>query len=346
MIGTNLYTLVPYDVLDHAENKDLIVETPTSDVPAERKFKMQLKNKKTRRIIARTLKKHSRVFEEYDRENNLFPVNLSDIDYLLKDIKDVKKEANDEIKLRFDEEIPLASLGVLLTGYFSLSIQQMDSFDECLDTEITPKPTYVIGNLLVQISNHALAIINLVENGLDNSGRVILRTIDELVYLTIYLCSDLNLIKVYSDLSNPNEVWYRHFRTEKINKAISNIEETFGFPDEFIAEQKKRRNDFFKFYSEYTHSSFGATMVGSYSGSFDDDETIYPNLFGRASKASIGTLRNLCDLLFYFNLAIFNLLSSKYQVKTSVSNQLWRITTSLLECYKTVYLEYKERNCT
>lgn len=201
-----------------------------------------------------------------------------------------------------------------------------------------PKPHIVLSCLTTQITNHTLSVINLVKNGLDNSARTILRTMEELVYLTIYLASDISKIKVYSDINNPKETWYKNFRLEKVNKEIVKIETRLGIPDKLIQQFKEHRSEGFEFYSQYTHNSYGAIASGTFVRSFSDEDTIHISVFGKESRNSISTLNRVNSTLFYFNLSMFKLLISDHKTQLSASNGISRMTLILFESFKEIYL--------
>lgn len=303
---------------------------------------MLFKDVKKRKIISQILKNHNMLFKRHDSENDLsLSLNLSDVDQLYSELKFISQETRKRTKQHLSDDLSLGYLGILLTGYLCLSLQHDEQIDSALNNE---KSRIVISNLILQIANHALSIINLIENGLDTSARTILRAIDELVYLTVYLTSNTSKIDVYRNLENPSKTWFENFRMELILKEISKLEIRLGLPEELAHIFKKQRSEFFKFYSEYIHNSYGVIMVGAYASSFDEEDILHTSLFGKESPSSKGTVANLNTILFYFNLVIFKILFEIHGHKSSLSNELWRKTSALHECFKTLYLETIEVN--
>lgn len=307
---------------------------------------MLFKEAKIRELLSKTIKKQNTKFKEYDRNNSIdFPIKLRDIDELFYSLRYFNREAKKNINIHLRDSLVLGYLAILLTGHLSLALQEDNEekieFQEAIDS---PQPIVVLICLITQITNHGLSILNLVEAGLDNSARTILRTLEELVYLTIYLTADLDKMKIYTNIHNPKEIWYKNFRIEKINKEISKIELRLGLPDDLIQMLRKQRSEGFEFYSEYIHNSYGVVTTGTYVRSFEDDDFMHNSVFGKESRASISTINRLNLTLFYFNLSMFELLLKEYKAKVSASNRTWRMTISLLECYKAAYLDSFEED--
>ncbi|PIH60055.1 hypothetical protein [Paenibacillus sp. LK1] len=301
---------------------------------------MSFKNKEIRRIISKKLRDQKSLFKEYDKQNNQeLAFTLTDIDDLFSGLREFNKDSNRNVNKHLKDQLELSNLAMLLTGYLSLTLQQEENKGELFDGHFDlPKPHIVLSCLTTQITNHTLSVINLVKSGLDNSARTILRTIEELVYLTIYLASDISKIKVYSDINNPKETWYKNFRLEKINKEIVKIETRLGLPDKLIQQFKEHRSEGFEFYSQYIHNSYGVIASGTFVRSFSDDDAVYNSLFGKESRNSISTLNNVNSTLFYFNLSMFKLLISDHKTKLSPSNGISRMTLILFESFKEIYL--------
>jgi hypothetical protein len=301
---------------------------------------LSFKNKEIRKIISKHLGNQKSLFKEYDEQNNQkLAFTLRDIDSLFSVLREFTKDSNRNISKHLQDLLELSYLALLTTGHLSLTLQQDENKGELYnESSNNPKPYIVLGSLTTQIANHTLSIINLIRNGLDTSARTILRTMEELVYLTIYLTSDISKIKLYTDISSPKETWYKNFRLELINKEIVKIETRLGMTDEDIQKFKKHRSEGFEFYSQYTHNSYGAIVAGTFVRSFSDEDTMHNSLFGKESRNSISTLNRVNSTLFYFNLSMFNLLISDHKTQLSASNAISRMTLVLFESFKEIYL--------
>lgn len=303
---------------------------------------MSFKNQDNRKLISTTLRQHNALFRNYDKKKDQnLSVKLNDFDDLFSTLNFFVNDAKNNAINHLQNLLEISYLGVFLTGHLSLALQNDENKGDFIQEILeAPSSNIVLSSLIIQITNHSLSIIKLVTDGLDNSARTILRTLEELVYLTIYLAADVSKIKIYTDLSNTKETWYKNFRLNVINKELTKIETRLGLPDDIIQYLKSHRSDGYEFYSEYTHNSYPAIAVGAFVRSFNDEYVRHNSVFGKESIASLSTLKRINSTLFYFNLSIFQILTKEHNFQASASERIWRMTTALFECFKAVYLNY------
>lgn len=187
-------------------------------------------DKVIRKQIAITLKQIQKYMKDItDKEIKLTLRDLDDIGKLvIERHNNSKKKINQYMK----SEISLSFLGIVCIAHFSLAINQKEDSSRPLPSswiksEQQPDPNYIISNLLVHVTNHSLAILKLVCNGLDPSARALLRVLNELSWLTIILSADRDKIVLYHKAFQDGEeenVWYKHFRLKNLNKNLSDIE--------------------------------------------------------------------------------------------------------------------------
>ncbi len=159
---------------------------------------------------------------------------------------------------------------------------------EQISSDGIPNPNYVLESLLINLINHSLATIQLVENGLDSSAQILLRIVLELEWLTLVLAADKEkMISYAQDLDDRGEleVYNKHFKARKLINRLTEIEKKLDLPEEVAEELKKARSSLYSFYSKRVHNSYAAMMIGIFGTSFKDDELKY-GLFGVSSSTS------------------------------------------------------------
>jgi hypothetical protein len=199
----------------------------------------------------------------------------------------------------------------------------------------------LLGNLITQISNNALAVVTLVEKGLDNQARSIVRILNELIWLTIVVFSNEEKMKTYVetfDESKERKLWSKHFNFKNLNKVLLDLEKKMGFPEDMIQDfEKGRRNNYYT-YSKAIHSSMTAIIGGSFGTSIGEGKTIKTEhiLFGAPSIQSDRTLSSMNWELYYFLLMFYEILVKFRGVKLDVYDIYWRGANTLYRSVRAV----------
>jgi len=165
--------------------------------------------------------------EGLDELNNEVNLSLSDV----VDIEDLHSFFNDSVEeyskmlltpLKFD--LLLAYLGVSCCAMLNYSINFNKECDQNINNSITRNE--LLSSLVAQITNYCFSIITLVERGMGISARPLIRVVSELIYLTIFVSSSDEKLALYliSKENSDENIWYRNFRFEKLNKELEKIE--------------------------------------------------------------------------------------------------------------------------
>jgi hypothetical protein len=312
-------------------------------------------DKVIRKQIAITLKQIQKYMKDItDKEIKL---TLRDLDNIGKSVIERHNNSKKKINQYMKSEISLSFLGIVCIAHFSLAINQKEDSSRPLPSswiksEQQPDPNYIISNLLVHVTNHSLAILKLVCNGLDPSARVLLRVLNELSWLTIILSADRDKIVLYYKAFQDGEeenVWYKHFRLKNLNKNLSDIEKKLGLDvdQELLKILKENREKAYKFYSKYLHNCYSNIMIQSYAQSFENEEHLDFALFGKETVWSLDTLNNLNWILFYLIGILIPLFKTMHNFIPPVDNELWRHTVYLRHLFTEIYLyviQLHERN--
>ncbi|APO44612.1 hypothetical protein BS614_11790 [Paenibacillus xylanexedens] len=263
----------------------------------------------------------------------------------------MNKENFKEVHKHLNEELTLALVGLTYTTYFSLAVNQedhknpmLDDFSDVTFENMTPSSLYQ--SMITTISNHVLAIIRLVELGLDTSARALIRVLAETIFIFIIVFSSKEHFDNYRNGMNDEDadsIWYRLFAKKRMQVELKKIEKRIGLPEEIVSEINKIRTSIYKEFSSVVHSSAYTSILGSYAFDFNNDQ-LQIGVGGKASKASKNTLSTLNWLLFYFSLMTKGVLNNLFEFKPRSDNEIWRVVFPIRECFIELYLKitYKD----
>lgn len=229
-------------------------------------------------------------------------------DYFAEFVVSRNQDSFEEINKHLSKELNIAYLDIIAIGSLAMSIlQENEGFylfpRNWISNNNIPDPNVILQNLLVQIANHSLAITELVQNGLDNPARALIRINCELSWITLVITFDKDKMAASTtkkdDENWEKQIWHKYFKLNKLVDSLTEIERKLGLPDDVLESLKKSRLETYKFYSEDIHSSFGASMIGALGADFTSDNMQF-GLFGVASLQSKATLNNLNLTLYYF----------------------------------------------
>ncbi|PRX73045.1 hypothetical protein B0G52_104145 [Cohnella sp. SGD-V74] len=322
---------------------------------------MKVTDKDFRKMVQSELRKIRRAFpKNLSDELGIGRFHLSlldDMTYLIKD-----RHAESRLNIKNNEELSkqsqLALIGLISVGYLCLAIDLREDSSsgrtllpaDFIKPEVTVDPNLIIRSFLVQIVNHGLSILELVNCGLDNSARVLVRVLNETSWLSLVLFSSrTKLIQYSSHINDPEkekEIWRKSFSLGQLTKELINLESRFGLPNDIVRAIGDTRNELYRAYSQSIHSSYVPTVLGSFGLPFSnsEDEIMSFSLFGTATKASNGTLEDLNWCLFYYHLMFFAITKEIHKYKATPHNELWRAAYALSICYRHIYLsEYKKK---
>jgi len=253
-----------------------------------------------------------------------------------------RRESSELARLKFGKEMSIGLLSALTFGCVSIAIDKHYTHRALLPRNWIsptkkPDPNRVIHHLLVQVANHSLAIIGLIELGLDSSARVVLRALQELCWLTVLVASDRDKMIAYCQATGhgrARKVWSESFSSGKLRDGLLSLERRLRFP--FPAKMRRYRRNLYAFYSQSVHSSVGASTVGSYAVESPSDRRHRSSLFGATGEISRSTLVQLNWLLFQTMTHLIHIFGSFPDYKLPKGDSVWRLALCLIRCLPAV----------
>ncbi|USG65746.1 hypothetical protein NDK47_27230 [Brevibacillus ruminantium] len=303
-----------------------------------------IKHRKTRKLLFLIIKRIQKEFIQNPEKHNLSisKTDILNIERLLIRRQIIsKRESNKYLK----SETSFSYLSIICISYLGFAVLQGQNGRSPIpktffEINEKPDPNFVLQNLLMQIANHSLAIVNLVNSGLDTSARTLLRGLLELSWLTVVVIAEKDNFKRYFDSKNEEAekgIWRKYFSINSLNSSLEEIEKKLGLSEEVINELKEIRSKSYTYYSRYLHNSYACVMLGPYSFSFKDMESMHISLFGKASMASKQTLGVLNWNLVYLILLIWPILYNIHNFTEYRSDLVWLEALSLREAVLDVY---------
>lgn len=301
-------------------------------------MKTLITSKETRKLMTSLLRKTRHMINSGKGEGEEI---LSCSMELIKEMDDLILENRQtvarEIHTHLVEEVSLAYLGIYVFAILSMAAYdeknpEVGFLPEAWLGSNCVNPNLVFHFHMIHITNHALAVVNLVESGLDNSARVVLRTVQELCNLVPVLITDVEKMRIYVTTKDEDErrAWQTHFSPGKLSSALKKVEENLGVPQEVREILTQTREDNKTFFSKSVHSSYPVSTVLSQCFQFGNEENGESGLLGGASLSSKTTLAELNNTFFIFGGILNKIIRNQYQFKLKNANDLWKIGYSLL----------------
>jgi len=296
-------------------------------------------NKKLRALVKQNIKNINIISKKAFQKT----VKVSDIDAIISFINGQQKDGRKINTDFFNNELTLANLSTLCISMISLSLHSSESDEEIfpknwLSEDESPNPNLILSNLFLQITNYSIAIIDLLEKGLDNPARTLVRSISELCNQTIILIYSRDDFKEYikgKDENTSNQIWYRLFSKNKMFEKISAIEKNIGFDNELIDFFYTYRKERHQFFSESVHHSYVSVNIGAYSPKCHSDNENVKGLFG-GENASID------PPLYYLNTTLFMFIRFYYKIANKPKNPdkaFWLESVVLHQAIHPAYLD-------
>lgn len=210
-----------------------------------------------------------------------------------------------------------------------------------------PSPNTVFGALLTQLTQLSISITELTERGLDNSARIILRSVIELTWqilILVYFREDLKQYVKAESIEEANQTWWKLFGKGKIQKKLHQIEEDLAIDSSEGNLLKIERKDVYQFISESVHHGYGNSVVASIVWEFEEEMGAWCAL-GGASARSDGTLAIFINTALYF-IDMFVLILNKYHGTyfDELPELYWKESLIIRDCVKEFMKENRLTN--
>lgn len=299
----------------------------------------KLSNKHLRIVVKHFIKELNSISKKnFDKS-----VKISDFDALIEHINNIQNNAKKKHQEYLTDELTLANLFVLCLSTVSLSLHSNEFHEEVfpkdwLSSDPNPNPNLILSNLLLQLTNYTLAIIDLIEKGLDSPARALVRTLSELSSQTLILIYFRDDFKEYikgKDDELSTQIWYKLFAKNKMHKKLSIIEKESEMDNEFIQYMYNFRKEEYEFFSESIHHSYVSINLGSYAWECENEENSQKCLFGGENSSVRRTLNFLNTTLFFFVVSFFKLIKKP----RNPDKLFWLEAYTLYSSVKELYLK-------
>lgn len=276
-------------------------------------------------------------------------VTLSDIDFVLSWIGSDRAESRRLTHKRLEPLIQLTVLGVGCVGYHSIALQK--AFTNPNAATIVPQdptcrtePHIALWGLFSSITQHALAILYLVESGLEPSARALLRILHELSWLTILVSADPKKMALYVAPKNFDEeraAWKQHFNSRALIDGMAKVERTLRLR---MKGMRRERAHQYHFYSLGVHHASIATYLSSFAQPFGwPEKRLGLNIFGRASRNSADTLELLNEVLAHTLFLFRQIVQRLHGLKFPSGDSEWAFALGATDAYLRLWLTTAKR---
>lgn len=281
-------------------------------------------------------------------------VTLDDLERYARDLRVAHSDAVQEMNSRYESEIGLALASIATVGAYAFAVMESNRAHvavlphDWLDPTGRPNPTMLLQCLLTQIANHAIATLHLLEAGLENPARAMVRVLQEALWITLIVTGDKEKMKAYaagSDPSRQKEIWRTHFSVRRLVQGLRDLKVRLGMDQTAAIDTTDFRADEYGFYSSSIHHSYASTVVLSFTRPFDKDDSDERGwaLFGRAGKTNM--LFTLTEQLVYF-LRLFTLVFERLHRFDYRDQWDWRVarlgTQSCTELFGAILSQRQE----
>lgn len=296
-------------------------------------------NKKLRALVKQNINNINKTSKKAFQKT----IKITDFDSVISFLNARQKDGKEINSQFFENELTLANLSTLCIALISFSLSSSELDEEIfpkkwLTEDENPNANFILSNLLVQITNYSIAIIDLLEKGLDTPARALVRSISELCTQTIILIDSQDDFKEYikgKDDNASNEIWYKLFSKNKMFEKISAIEKKIGHDDEFVNFFYNYRKERHQYFSESVHHSYISVNVGSYAFKCYKDDECENNLFGGDNAA-------ISPPLYYLNTTLFMFTMFFYKIANKPKNPdkaFWLESFILYQSIQPAYLD-------
>jgi hypothetical protein len=188
---------------------------------------------------------------------------------------------------------------------------------------------FILRSNLLQLTNHGLGILGLVERGLANSARSLLRTLIEATWLTVIFCGKRDKAQQYAmgtDFQVAKEIWQRHFSPKTMKASLAEIERRFEWGEDIAEYLQEHREHIYQLHTQSAHNTSSVLGILSFDSDLADgseEPVLYPALHGRVGTASKTTLEDTIDVLGYAVLMLFLLFRTVHGHIVSDREGLW-----------------------
>jgi hypothetical protein len=197
-------------------------------------------------------------------------LDLPGIDVLTEELINKNHQtALDADRSFLEPETSIAYYGVLALGIMSITAEHDTPILplDWINPDERPNPNLVVAHLVNSMTNYALAVLRLVEAGLESPARSLLRNFLELSWLVLVVTADQGKMVTYSGVDSDEQeydAYSKHFAAQKVRRQLTEIEQNLGLPPDATEALSSRRSKLYGFYSKNIHHGYSSGVLGSY----------------------------------------------------------------------------------
>lgn len=191
-------------------------------------------------------------------------------------------------------------------------------------------PAHILRSNLLQLVNHGSSVLRLLECGLTNSARSLLRTLIETTWTTVIFCGAKDKAQQYAQGIEPESaraIWHRHFSPRASLNSLGIIEQSLGLPIDLTKQLEMHRKDIYKIHTQSLHNTCSFLEILSFDSDLNekinDEQICYPTIFGRVGIATKSTFEDVNDVLGYAVLMMFLIFRVLHSYVSRKSDSFW-----------------------
>ncbi len=276
---------------------------------------------------------------------------LRDLDDIFRKSRVVSKQCCAEIQEKLKQPISLANLIIASCYCLALALHDSGKDDnlfpsDWLASKSSPNPNIILQALVSQLTNFSIAIVNLVEQGLDNQARSLVRTVIELswqiIIISTYKKDFIEYAKLdVDDSDEATQAWFKLFGHGRMYKKLIEIDKLLGFNEEMTIKNKELREMLYSFFSQSIHHSKFAVFEGSWPLNLKKEKRIF-SILGAASHSSHLTIGYLNIALWYFHRLFYCIIFNLHRLKPNPIED-WMEAWYLSQCVEEAFFNQEPK---
>lgn len=285
------------------------------------------------------------IIREKHQGDRPFSLTLEILDMFMSELTRYQRIANRNARRYFSLEmfachVLVVAVGELLhivDGYRENGVQLFPA-DWYADI---PDPEFIVQSQLMQIANHGLAALRLIEDGLDTPARVVVRTLIELSLHLIIFSGDKKSFTQYVVAKTPDDLtklWHNTLKSKVLLKRIEAVtrdlierNREMGIDLELPSWVGDYWKNLYSRYSEAVHPSVLMLAAGSFGPSWGKNDVRKPVLFGSVTPLSKETVSSVLEMLAMVVMHYPQMLVTLYGFSISEANMDYRLYCGLRE---------------
>lgn len=262
---------------------------------------------------------------------------VEDVVGVLADIQESQSRSVETHSDQTEREVGTSYLAVAAIGAICRALGNSDSpnllGENWLEPELDIDPNQLFEGLLVSITNHTLASVEVLKRGLADSGSILMRSVYEITSLALvlaYFRKDMISYATTIDGDEQLKLFKTDLSIENIGKKVNELETQIGLPEDASSGLSAHRQEAYSMFSKSVHGQFPVALTGKWAPGLDNEVEL--SIFGSPSIASRNNLYYLNLQIFYFVNILLISAGEKHQFNGGGS-KLWEIADTLIKTH-------------